>query len=116
MESIAISVVEVDPAGTLRLRPNIGAAENYEHIYRTASAVRWLRGRTHTYDSFLAWLAAVTSCFRQNLKLFGANTGKFSKLTPDTQWVNVSSEDRTTIEGRLQMKLLSNRLIETDLR
>jgi hypothetical protein len=97
MESIAISVVEVDPAGTLRLRPNIGTAENYEHIYRTALAVRWLREeRMLTTISLHSW--PQSRCFRQILEAVRSEYGQILKLTPDTQWVNVSSEDRTTIE------------------
>jgi hypothetical protein len=96
VESIAISVVEVDPAGILRLRPNIRVDENYEHIYRTASAVRWLREeRMLTTVSLQGW--PQSRCFRQILEAVRSEYGHILKLTPDTQWVNVSSEDRETI-------------------
>jgi hypothetical protein len=97
VQPVAIELVQIDAFGTLQIYPAIASIENYEYIYRTASAVRWLpKERALTTVGLHGWPQA--RCFRHILSAVRSEYGHALKLGHDTKWVNVSSTDRSAIE------------------
>jgi hypothetical protein len=43
MRQVPIAQVEVAASGLLHVKPSVPDSEDFEHIYRTATGVRWLK-------------------------------------------------------------------------
>lgn len=98
MRSVPVAEISVS-SGLVHVTPQVPSSEDFEHIYRTATGVRWLTaercfapaesgGLTHD-GWFDAIVAAVAGEYRVRLL-----------ITPATRWREVPDAVRAKIESR----------------
>ena len=95
---VPIDEVEIDGAAGILVRPRIPANEHYEHIYRTASGVRWQQ-QTRALVVYEVKGMPPAWWFRQIVAAVESEYGQRLELRPDTRWTNVSEAERREIEG-----------------
>ena len=99
MRSIPIAQIEVAESGLLSIAPGVPDVEHFEHICRTATGVRWLRG----CRSFSPVRMAELSHAQWFSVIVGAAASEYGvqlEITPQTKWQNVPAEIRAEIEAR----------------
>jgi hypothetical protein len=81
-----IDEIGLDDSGALYIRPSSG--EDFEHIYRSASGIRWNNAlRTlHAYEPH-RW--AAPALFREILRAVAGEYGVALTIGPSTTWINI---------------------------
>ena len=99
MRSIPIAQIEVAESGLLNVAPEVPAAEDFEHIYRTATGVRWLPGSRSFSPARMAELSHA-QWFSEIVGAAASEYGVQLQVTPQTKWQNVPADIRAEIEAR----------------
>jgi hypothetical protein len=99
MRSIPIAQIEVADSGLLSVAPAVPDAEQFEHIYRTATGVRWLPGSRSFSPARMAELSHA-QWFAEIVDAAANEYGVRLEITPHTKWQNVPAEIRAQIESR----------------
>ena len=98
-KSVPIDAVEVDAALGILVRPRIPESEHYEHIYRTATGVRWQSQRRALVAYEVKGMSPAW-WFQQIVDAVASEYGQHLELQPDTLWTNVPESERSEIEGK----------------
>jgi hypothetical protein len=97
-EVVPIDEVEFDASIGILVRPKIPVAEHYEHIYRTASGVRWQPQKRALVPYEVKGMSPAW-WFRQIVAAVQSEYGQRLELRPDTRRTNVPEPDRREIES-----------------
>ena len=95
---VPIEEIEINTIVGILVRPRIPLAENYEHIYRTASGVRW-HPQSRALVAYDVDGMPPEWWFRQIVAAVAGEYGQVLELRPDTRWKNVSELERKAIES-----------------
>jgi hypothetical protein len=99
MRSIPIAQIEVAKSGLLSVTPAVPGAETFEHIYRTATGIRWLPG-SHSFSPARMSELSHAQWFAEIVGAAASEYGVQLEITPHTKWHNVPAEVRAAIESR----------------
>jgi hypothetical protein len=99
MRSIPIAQIEVAESGLLNVAPEASAVEHFEHIYRTATGVRWLPGSRSFAPARMAELSHA-QWFSEIVGAAASEYGVQLQITSQTKWQNVPADIRAEIEAR----------------
>jgi hypothetical protein len=99
MRSIPIAQIEVAESGLLNVAPAVPTSEHFEHIYRTATGVRWLSGSRSFSPARMAELSHA-QWFAEIVGAAASEYGVQLEITPHTKWQNVPPAIRAEIESR----------------
>ena len=94
---IPIDEVAIDSTGRILIRPRIAATDDFEHIYRTASGVRW-EAASRSLVPYEVMDKAPPWWFRQIIDAVQSEYGQLLELRPETIWTNVPAETRRDIQ------------------
>ena len=95
---IIIDEVEIDESVGILVRPQIAPAKDYEHIYRTASGVRWQRERRALVPYQVKGMSHAW-WFSQIVAAVQSEYGQLLELGPNTRWTNVPERTQREIEA-----------------
>jgi hypothetical protein len=96
--NVEIAKVAVDSAGQLSVQPLLPGDTDFAHIYRAAMGVRWdAASRQLIAPAPREWSQA--DWFKQVARAVRDEYGVRLYLSPATQWMNVSPENRAEIES-----------------
>jgi hypothetical protein len=110
MRQIPIAQVEVAASGLLHVKPSVPDSEGFEHIYRTATGVRWLKDQRALAPARVVELS-LAQWFAEIVAAAASEYGVRLLLTPETKWVNVPELLRSEIEA-VGLALPSNTSLE----
>lgn len=95
MKSVALSKVEIDAKGRLRLYPQDAS---YEFIYRAAAGVHWEKAGSFLHAGEPRdWTYPIQ--FGQAVAAVASEYGDSLEVGPDTEWVNVPAGLRSELEA-----------------
>jgi hypothetical protein len=110
MRQIPIAQVEVAASGLLHVKPSVPDSEDFEHIYRTATGVRWLRDLRVLAPAKVVELS-LAQWFAEIVTAVASEYGVRLTLTPETEWENIPERLRSEIEA-VEFALPSNTSLE----
>ena len=110
MRQIPITQVEVAGSGLLHVKPSVPDSEDFEHIYRTATGVRWLRDLRVLAPAKVVELS-LAQWFAEIVDAAASEYGVRLTLTSETKWENVPEQLRSEIEA-VALALPSNTSLE----